>query len=108
GIDAEEVVAGANRHDDLFQGTVARSFANAVDGALDLARPFFYRGETVGHCQPKVIVTVHAQDRFVDVRNVVAEVADDLGELGRDAIADGVGDVDGRRPRVDGGLHNLT
>src|SRR6266581_6879720 len=38
GLHPEEVLAGAERHDDLLEGGVARPLADTVDGALDLTR----------------------------------------------------------------------
>ena len=37
-LHAEEVLAGAERHHDLFERGVARALADAVDRALDLPR----------------------------------------------------------------------
>lgn len=36
-------LADMQRHDQLFQGGVASSFANAIDGALQLPRPRLHR-----------------------------------------------------------------
>ena len=46
-------------------------------------------------------MAVHGDARLVDVRHVLLDLADEVAELLRDRVADGVGDVDGRRPGVD-------
>ena len=43
----EIVAARAHGHDDLFEGAVAGAFAQAVDGAFDLARAFLQCGQRV-------------------------------------------------------------
>ena len=50
---------------------------------------------------------MHANDGVVNVFDVIEEVADQLGELVGHGVADGVGDVDGRGTRFDGGLGDL-
>src|SRR2546425_5330431 len=40
GLEGEIIAARFDGHDDLFKGTVAGAFAQAVDGALDLAGAF--------------------------------------------------------------------
>ena len=37
-IQLEVISAGLHRHDDLFQRGIARTFTQAIDGALDLTR----------------------------------------------------------------------
>ena len=53
-------------HDDFFQGAVAGPFAEAVDGAFDLAGPFLHGGQAVGHGQAQVVVAMDAEDDLVD------------------------------------------
>ena len=45
-----------DRHDNLFQGGVARALANAVDGALDLPRARHCSGQAVGRRQAQIIL----------------------------------------------------
>src|SRR5690606_13483473 len=58
GIDADciwqGVAAGAERHDDFFQGGIAGPFTNAVDRALDLPRTRLNGGDTVGYGHTQV------------------------------------------------------
>ncbi len=68
-------------------------------------RPGLDRGQGVGGGEPQVVVAVDAD------RGLVADEVDDLldqdPELGRDGVADGVGDVDRRRAGLDDRLVDL-
>jgi hypothetical protein len=97
-VEAEVVLARLHGHDDLLERAVARALAEAVDRALDLARAAdLDAGERVGHCHAEVVVAVHRPDRLVGVRDLVAQVEQELAVQLGDGIADGVGDVDRRR-----------
>ena len=87
-------------HDDLLERGVAGALAEAVDRDLDLARAGLDGGERVGRREPEVVVAVDA-DRRVARRRGRRRCPTSDAELGRDRVADGVGDVDGatRRPR---------
>ena len=98
------VAAGADCHDHLLQGGVTGALADAVDGALDLPCPGAHRGEAVRHREPEVVVAVHRDYRLVDVADVLVDARDELVELLRRGVAHGVGNVDRRRARVDGGF----
>ena len=67
GGQAEVVVAGLERHDDLFERGVAGALADAVDRALDLPGAGLDAGQAVGDGQAQVVVAVRADDRLVDV-----------------------------------------
>ena len=109
GVTAVNVVARLERHDDLLERGVAGSFADAVDGALDLPRSGLDGGERVGHGHAKVIVTMHADDRLagLKLRHGAVQVRDQFAELPRHGPADGVGDVHRRRAGIDGRLADL-
>jgi hypothetical protein len=61
GVQVEERVARLQRHDDFFERTVAGAFADAVDGALDLAGAGDHRGQAVGHRHAEIVVAVHRE-----------------------------------------------
>ena len=49
-------------HDQLFQGGVSGALANAVDGALDLARTGFDGGQRVGYSHAEIVMAVGGDD----------------------------------------------
>ena len=63
--------------------------------------PALYRRQAVRDGEAEVVVAVHGDARLVDVRHVLLDVADELRELLRDRVADGVRDVHRRRAGVD-------
>ena len=92
-------------HDDLLERRVAGPLAEAVDRDLDLARAGLDRGERVRRREPEVVVAVDADRRVA--ADEVDDAPDERPELGRDRVADGVGDVDRRRAGLDDGLVDL-
>ena len=101
GAVGKEVGTGADRHDDLFHRRVARAFAEAVDGAFDLARPGPDGGERVRHRQTEVVVAMHGQRGLVDVRHAVTQHGDERREFVGRRIAHRIGDVDRARAGLD-------
>ena len=91
------VAARPHRHHDFLQRAVARPFANAVDGAFDLAGARFDRRQAIGDREAQVVVAMYADDRLVDVRHAIDQRTDDVVEMLRRRVADRVGDVDRRR-----------
>ena len=65
------IAAGSQRHDDFFERAVAGPFADAVDGAFDLAGAVLDGGQAVGDGQAEVVVAVDADHGLVDVRHAV-------------------------------------
>ena len=51
GLEGELVVAGLHRHDDFFEGGIACTLANTVDGTLDLPGSAHHAGDGVGDRQ---------------------------------------------------------
>ena len=104
GHEGQGVVAGAQRHHHLFQRRIAGPLAEPVDGAFDLSRARPDRGQRVGDGESQIVVTVGRKDRLVAVRHALEQHGDQRPELLRHRVADGVGNVDRRRPRLDRGL----
>ncbi len=96
------VLPRAQRHDDFFQRAVAGAFADAVDRTLDLPCPVLDRRQAIAHGQAEIVVAMDADHRPIDVRHALAERADHAAHLLGHGVADGVGNVDGRGPGVDG------
>ena len=63
--------------------------------------PAWTAARELATARPEVVVAVHGDDRLFDVRHIFLQVADDVEVLGRDGVADGVGDVDGGGAGVD-------
>ena len=97
---AKAVVVGARAqgHHDLLEGAVARPLADAVDRALDLARARRDGGQRVGDREAEVVVAVHRDARPLDARHPLAQHRHHAAQLLGGRVADGVGDVDRRRP----------
>ena len=71
------------------------------------SRPGLDAGQRVGRRQPEVVVAVDRPDDALGPRRVGAQVADEPAELLRRGVADGVGDVERRRPGGDGLTQDL-
>jgi hypothetical protein len=82
-------------HDYLFQRSVARPLADAVDASLNLPGAGFDGGQAVGDRQAQVVVAVDAQGHSVHAGNLFLDVFQQLGKVGRDGVPHRVGDVDG-------------
>ena len=108
GVDGVVVSACLERHHDLFQGTVARPFTDAVDRAFHLAGPRLHSREAVGDGKAEVVVAVHADHRSVDVGHAFTQALDHVMHLRRSGVAHGVGDVDRGRTGVDDSLHDAA
>ena len=62
---------------DLFERGVAGAFADAVDGALDLAGSGFDASEVVGYSQAEVVVAVGGEDDVFDAGDAGADHEED-------------------------------
>ena len=105
GVELLAVHLDAHHH--FFHSGVAGTFAQAVDGALDLASAVFNasKGKRSGHAQ--VVVAVDGKRCLVHVGNVLHQVLDAATEFIGQGVAGGIGDVDNGSTRSDGGLYDL-
>ena len=93
--------AHGQRDGDLFERSVARALADAVDRAFHLTRARPNRRQRIGHGQSQIVVAMRAQsDAFGDRQDVRAR-AEHRAVFLRHGVADGVGQIDDRRA----GLH---
>ena len=99
-IQAEQVAAGAEGHDHLFQRCIARPLADAVDRHLHLPRPGPHPGQRIGRGHAQVVVAVDRDGRPVDVGHMLDDAPDERAKLLRRGVAGRIGDVDHRRPGV--------
>ena len=95
------------RHHDFFERAIAGAFADAVDGALDLARARDHRGEAVGHRHAEIVVAMHREAHLVDAAHVLAQVAEQLGEFIGHRVTDRVRNVHRGRAGFDDGFDHL-
>src|SRR5439155_8861086 len=86
-----EIVAGLHDHHDFLERAVARTLADAVDGALDLPGAGLHRRQRIGHRKSQVVMAVHADNSAVAQR--FDDAADQRAILARSRIADRVGNV---------------
>ena len=97
-----------HRHHDLFQRAVARPLADAVDRAFDLPRPVFDAARLLATARPRSLwqcVLITALSMF---GTRFFSMAIDAAVFLRRGVADGVGNVDGRRPGFDRRFDDLA
>ena len=99
GAMGQRVGAHFQRHHDLFERRVAGALADAVDGALDLARARLHRGQRIGDRQPEIVMAMRRQDGAS--RRCAADGREHALDVVRQRVADGVGQVDGGGAGVD-------
>src|SRR5580698_5368082 len=88
------IMTNADGHHDLFKGSVAGAFADAVDGALDLAGSSGDGCHGVGHGHAEIVVAMGGDSDVFDSLNALANGCDELAEFRGDGVADRVGDVE--------------
>ena len=106
GLETEYVSTGLDCHHHFFQRSVAGAFAQAVDGALDLAGAALHGGKAVGHGHAKVVVTVGRPDHLVAAGYTGDQGAHVFLPHGRNAVTDSVGHVDGGGTSLDYGVED--
>src|SRR5579863_5856575 len=87
------ILTDANRHDDLFERSVSGTFADAVDGALDLAGSGGDGGHSVGDGHTEIVVAVGGDDNVLDSLDAATDGGDQFAEFGGHSIADSVGNI---------------
>ena len=99
-IKIEIIGSGLQSHDYLFKRRVARPFADAVYGALDLPCAVLDGRKRVRHRKAKVVMAVHAHNSLINVSDARTQFLYHFAEFVGHGIADCVRNVDGRRARV--------
>ena len=107
GFQTEQIMPYFQRHHDFFQAGIARTFAQTVDGAFDLACARLNRRQRIGHRHAQIVVAVARPDDFTAVRHAVDDGADAFIPRRGNRIAHGIGNVDGGGARFDNGRENL-
>ncbi len=101
------VIAGPKGHDQFFEGAVAGTLTDTVDGAFHLACASLHGRQRVGHRKTEIIVAVHRDRRLVDIGHIVAQIGNDLKKFRWNGIADRIGDIDDSRTGVNDRLNHL-
>ena len=98
--DARELVrANPERHHHLFESRISRTFAEPVHANLDLPGARLHAGQRVRGGETEIVVTVRG--KHVVTWHLTTDVLDQGAEVPRDAVTDGVGDVEGGGPCLD-------
>src|SRR3954469_7427845 len=106
---SEEIAPGAKGHDNLFEGGVARSLPNSVDGAFDLPRAVAHGREGIRYREAQIVMAMNANDCLARLkfRDSLIQTANQRAEFIRNCPADGVGNINGSCPGCDNGMANL-
>ena len=105
GAIGQQIRTGFDGHDNFFHGGIARPLAQTVDGAFHLPRPILNTGQTVGHRQSQIVVTMGGDYRQIDVGHRVFDGGDEIPIFQRHGIPHSIRDVDGAGAGLDGGFH---
>ena len=95
------------RHHQFFQRGIPSAFSDAIDRALELASALFHSLKEVGDSKAKIVVAVNGENSVIDIGNVLIDPSDQIAELSRCGVADGVGNVDRGCPCRNGGFDHL-
>ena len=101
GADVKPLMAFQD-HSYLFKGSVAGTFADAVNGYLGLTGTVQHTRHGVGGCHAKVIMAMGGDNGVLYTSNMVAQILDLSAILSWKAVAGGVGNID----NCGTGLHN--
>ena len=91
-------LAGPQDHRDLFEGGIAGTFTDAVDGALHLARAVMNCRDGIGDRKPEIVMAVDADNSFLDIGHMFHDITDESAEFIRNRVTDRVGNIDGGAP----------
>src|SRR5271165_5285513 len=98
------IVTNPHGHYDLFERGVAGAFADAIDGALDLAGSGGDGSHGVGYGHAEIVVTMGGDSDFLDSSDAAADGCDEFAELCGHGVADRVGNVERGGAGLDNGL----
>src|ERR1700756_1810599 len=108
GIEGMEIGTNPHGHDDFFEGSVAGTLANAIDGALHLTRSGRHGCQGIGYGKTQIIVAVGGNHDILDSPYSAADGLDQFAEFGRHGVADGVGNIERGGASLDYGFEHLA
>ncbi len=97
-----------HRHHNLFQRRVPGPLADAVNRALDLARSRGYCGQSIGNRHAQIVVAVRGNSYVLNSLYMLSNRGDQVGELGGNGVADGVGNIQRCGSCLDDRLQHAT
>ena len=89
----KHVLARVHGHHDFFERRIAGALTKAIDGAFDLPHAMHYRGKRIGHRDAEIVMTMHRPNSPARIGHPLAQRCDQLAELPRHGIANGIGNV---------------
>ncbi len=105
GVKGVLVVAGAQRHDNFFQRSVACTFANAVNGTFHLPGAAPQGCQCIGNAQPQIVMVMGGKNDLIRTGYAFAHHGKDFFHIFRGGVTNRIGDVDGGCPSFDCGFH---
>src|ERR1700730_3257016 len=90
---AIEILSSLDCHDDFLQSNITSSLADAVDGSFHLPGTGADCGQRIGYGEPQVIVAMYANDRVINISDVVLQILNDRSELLRYGIANRIRNI---------------
>ena len=103
----EDVGTNLQGHDDFFQRAISGAFADAVKGALDLARARLDRGQRVGDGKAQIIVAMSREDHMLGPFHLVDQIGKDAIDLVGFRITNRIGYVQHIGPVAGGTAEGL-
>ena len=91
-------------HHQFFEGGIACTFTDAVNRAFHLTCSIFGSLKEVRHSQAKIIVTMHRDNRAINVWHILFDPFDQSAKLRGSQIADCIGNIDSVCTRCDRSL----
>ena len=101
------VTADIQVHYHLIHRRVSGTFADTVNGTLDLPGSRLNRRKRVCDRKTEIIMAVDRNNRLIDIFHMLFEIADKSTVLRRLAVSHGIRNIDGRGTGIDNRLHHL-
>ncbi|MNB87478.1 hypothetical protein D3C75_344780 [compost metagenome] len=106
GLHIHDVFTHFDRHDHFFQRTVTGALTDAVHCPFYLTCASMDGCNCIANGQAQIVVSVDGNNRFIDIRYAFVQAGNDVGELERHGVADGVRDIDGGGTGVNRGFNH--
>ena len=106
-IEIEIIPARLDGHDHFFERGIARAFTQSIDSTFDLTRTISESFERIDGRHAQIVVAVDTDNGPIDIGHFLANIADNAAKLVGNGVAHGIGNIDGRRTRVNGGFNHV-
>lgn len=108
GLGIQRLAPGFQRHRQLLQCTVARPFADPINGNFDLCRAAINRGKAVGYRQAQIVMAVSAVADLVAAPCALPHPPEHLAVFIRQSVADRIRQIDDRRSLLNNGFNHFN